>query len=271
MPKRPAPWVLALPQNFSIHNELYRPYLRRIRLGWLGGLRGDAEIRMDLLMDEIIWYICCYWWSVIEYCLYIAGVIFIWTWNYWSNKHVFLNTAFHCIYMISIHVGMGCCDEALKQKIYKSVSLSTYRAESLRLGTTCSNWWWARTTQLKFCDATDASNCWFVVGDMRLLTLMIPSTWQELTCQNEWIQDIIYMQLWFSTTKSTQFLNRWTFQQERSGPSFLFGKMHHEYHELGRIGWFSSPNHPFFRQLDFVRQIWPWSWVRRPEYTQHKS
>ncbi len=41
MLKRPAPWVLALHQNFSIHNELYRPYLRRIRLG----VGGYADIR----------------------------------------------------------------------------------------------------------------------------------------------------------------------------------------------------------------------------------
>ena len=51
MLKRPAPWVLALHQNFSIHNELYRPYLRRIRLG----VGGYADIRWIYIY---IWHGC---------------------------------------------------------------------------------------------------------------------------------------------------------------------------------------------------------------------
>ena len=56
MLKRPAPWVLALHQNFSIHNELYRPYLRRIRLG-VGGYADIRWIYMAWVLLCLTFYI----------------------------------------------------------------------------------------------------------------------------------------------------------------------------------------------------------------------
>lgn len=104
------------------------------------------------------------------------------------------------------------------------------------------------------------ADCWFSFGVLDLspnYQLLVCPWWHAVAHPDdtkylagidlpEWIQDIIYMQLRFSTTKSTQILNRWTFQQERSGPSYYVFLPVCKMQKIEFVGWDWFTKSPFF-------------------------